>query len=460
MVDLDKLRGTAEGFSKSQKGTRAALAAIAATVTLSGNLNAQTVEHSQDETPNGTETKVQNSDRQNTSENKTADFAAEAAQMGIKIDTAAVAKPQEDISHSKDTAVVQDVYKNGNIKESTTVHAAHTVNTSTGTPYVSNEITSIDESFSRKGIKTASQEKRETSFERFDPSLGKLTKEKEIETTREYDRKGRERSVEYSMEKNNRQSSGALDKSYGYDAEKSWGSSSTEISKYDKKGRETQKELHSQNYGTTASKTDTQYKAYRGKDLNGANGVGQKEYTEVYGHKDRNGTTIEVKNEKFNRKGQLKKFIYGKVTGNGDEIYRSIKNKKKKSQTIEISASKEGNISGTKITAKTNGEEKRTQLSNRALVRHLKKLRNGINSKLEKASGFENIKDYGNAIPEIDNQAHLPLNKIFEKNPNQQAFETEKEKAAASTQQEIDKARQITAADIVKQTLAAKQAAK
>lgn len=201
MVDLDKLRGTAEGFSKSQKGTRAALAAIAATVTLSGNLNAQTVEHSQDETPNGTETKVQNSDRQNTSENKTADFAAEAAQMGIKIDTAAVAKPQEDISHSKDTAVVQDVYKNGNIKESTTVHAAHTVNTSTSTPYVSNEITSIDESFSRKGIKTASQEKRETSFERFDPSLGKLTKEKEIETTREYDRKGRERSVEYSMEK-------------------------------------------------------------------------------------------------------------------------------------------------------------------------------------------------------------------------------------------------------------------
>ena len=99
-------------------------------------------------------------------------------------------------------------------------------------------------------------------------------------------------------------------------------------------------------------------------------------------------------------------------------------------------------------------------MSNRALVRHLKKLRNGINSKLEKASGFENIKDYGNAIPEIDNQAHLPLNKIFEKNPNQQAFETEKEKAAASTQQEIDKARQITAADIVKQTLAAKQAAK
>lgn len=115
MVDLDKLRGTAEGFSKSQKGTRAA---IAATVTLSGNLNAQTVEHSQDEIPNGTETKVQNSERQNTSEDKTADFATEAAQMGIKIDTAAVVKPQEDISYSKDTAVVQDVCKNGNIKES------------------------------------------------------------------------------------------------------------------------------------------------------------------------------------------------------------------------------------------------------------------------------------------------------------------------------------------------------
>ncbi len=201
-----------------------------------------------------------------------------------------------------------------------------------------------------------------------------------------------------------------------------------------------------------------QQNARRGADLeelSSENLKGLKNYTEAEAQKDgRNQAAAEVKTDRYDKNGKLKKSLWGRIREGASEIYGKFKQGRNKTQAVEV-ISEKGKTSGTKMVTRNDGTVKKTTLSDRAAIRHLKKLRNGVNENLERLTGAENMEEYAGRVTDVDQEKRMPLGQIFERHDQNKVNEA-RDNLDAENGKKLDQQKQISATDIMNHIVQAK----
>ncbi len=146
--------------------------------------------------------------------------------------------------------------------------------------------------------------------------------------------------------------------------------------------------------------------------------------------------------------------MWGRIREGASEIYGKFKQGRNKTQAVEV-ISEKGKTSGTKMVTRNDGTVKKTTLSDRAAIRHLKKLRNGVNENLERLTGAENMEEYAGRVTDVDQEKRMPLGQIFERHDQNKVNEA-RDNLDAENGKKLDQQKQISATDIMNHIVQAK----
>ncbi len=388
-----------------------------------------------------------------------ASFTEEAAKMGLEVNDSIPDQKTPSYTFTQDGTTVEDTYNNGKTKNSATINVSRAVDTvDPNAPIVSTTVRTDEEELSRRGKTTSTVTATANTLEKFSSFGGNSKQETNFSHTREFDRQGRLRSEETTRFQDTANEAGALDISHGYNAAHSYGNLQSQSAEFDAKGRTTSEKGHYEHHGSSSSVSDMQQNARRGADLeelSSENLKGLKNYTEAEAQKDgRNQAAAEVKTDRYDKNGKLKKSLWGRIREGASEIYGKFKQGRNKTQAVEV-ISEKGKTSGTKMVTRNDGTVKKTTLSDRAAIRHLKKLRNGVNENLERLTGAENMEEYAGRVTDVDQEKRMPLGQIFERHDQNKVNEA-RDNLDAENGKKLDQQKQISATDIMNHIVQAK----
>ncbi len=436
-------------MSNSKSPQIAAAAALIMAAGNSGDLQAaQLMEQMNQRLQN----KMEKYAAQKQKDDSTASFKEEAAKMGLEVNDSIPDQKTSSYTVTQDSTTVEDTYNNGKTKNSATINVSRTVDTvEPNASIISTTVRTDEEELSRRGQTTSTITTTANTLEKFNSFGGNSKQETNFSHTRKFDRQGRLRSEETTRLQNTVDEAGALDISHGYNAAHGYGNLQSQSREFDAKGRTTSEKDHYERHGTSSSVSDIQLNTRRGADLEELSSEsmkGLKNYTQVEAQKNgQNPATAEIKTDRYDKNGKLKKSLWGHICEGTKEFYSKIKQGKNRDKAVEV-ISENGETSGTRMVTRNDGTVKKTPLSDRAAIRHLKKLRNGVNENLEQLTGAENMEEYIGRIPDVDQEKRAPLGLAFEKHDPNKINEA---RGTLDTEngKKLDQQKQISATDIM-----------
>lgn len=442
MSDIDKLRGTPKGFTGSAKHAAIGLAAAASVATSSAA--AQNI--SEDNNASMAKTEHVSEIKTPIREVDSLDYVEEVQKQ--QLDN----QENSDNKDSSATATLTTEYGNGKIKNKETIEVVkHTFDEGfqdDGIASITTQVSATNSDYYRNGQESSTTISVDSSVKILSPH-GNETQNTERKYTTEQDKKGRIVSEEESRHVVKEREAGAFDIYQGYTEGSRSETEQVNQAEYDRKGRQTSSSSHFSS--TTLSKVrDEQITARKGGNLSSENDSEIKLKEGVYAYATSDET--EVKQEKYDRNGEVKKSLMGRLVSGAKEIYTKVKYGKRKQQRIEIE-NNGGVIEGSKSTIRSDGERKDKQLSARATARKLHQLRLGVNDNLENLTGAHNMEEYSASIPNTGKEDTRSLDVYFNQRHDMEKVGEISDSLKQQNAQTLEESKKATAKDIIKEVL-------